>query len=219
MPTDAERFEAALVTHEPEFRLELGDETIARLRDYYELLMKWNARLHLVAPCSAEQFATRHVLESLILLRHLSANATFIDVGSGGGLPSIPCLLARPDIRATLVDSSQRKSVFLKEAIHRRDLADRAEVIAAQFSHVTPKPADAVTCRALEQFETALPGLIEWAPSGSTLLLFGGEGLLSAAQALLPNVRAELIPGSQRRFLIIAAPKSEHGPSHPEDER
>lgn len=209
MPTDAERFEAALVTHAPEFKLELGDETIARLRDYYKLLMKWNARLHLVAPCSAEEFATRHVLESLILLRHLSSNAKLVDVGSGGGLPSIPCLLARPDISATLVDSSQRKSVFLKEAIHRLDLAGRAEVIAAQFSDVAPKPAHAITCRALERFETALPRLIDWAPSGSTLLLFGGEGLLSASQALLPNVRAELIPRSQRRFLIIAAPQSE----------
>lgn len=207
MPTDAEAFAAALRMHAPKFQVKLPAEAIAQLRDYYSLLTKWNARLHMVAPCSPEEFATRHILESLMLLPHLSPNAHFIDVGSGAGLPSIPCLLSRADIRATLIDSSKRKSVFLKEALRELSLTNRADTIAARFQNTAARPADAVTCRALERFEGSLPGLIEWAPSGSTLLLFGGERLLIAIQGLLPVVRAELIPRSQRRFLIIAPQK------------
>src|ERR1043166_4980181 len=145
MPTDAERFEAALVTHAPEFELELGDETIARLRDYYELLMKWNARLHLVAPCSAEEFATRHVLESLMLLRHLPPNASVVDIGSGGGLPIIPCLLMREDLHATLIESSGKKAVFLREALRMTQPAGRGRIVVEPFENLEPPDAGFVT--------------------------------------------------------------------------
>ena len=110
-------FSQALQDHADAFLVRLDDEDIERLSNYYELLMKWNSRLHLVAPCSPGEFATRHILESLLLLRHLPRNARIADVGSGAGLPIIPCLILRDDLRATLIESSQRKAVFLREAL------------------------------------------------------------------------------------------------------
>ena len=71
------------------FGVELAPETVALLGAYYSLLIHWNDRLHLVAPCSPEEFATRHVLESLLLLPHLPHAAKIADIGSGGGLPII----------------------------------------------------------------------------------------------------------------------------------
>ena len=207
MPTAVEEFEAALRAHALQFGVTIDNDAAARLSDYYNLVMKWNARLHLVAPCAAAEFATRHVLESLMLVRHLPTSAHVIDVGAGAGLPSIPCLLARADIRATLIDSSQRKTVFLKEALRQLNLANRAEVITARFQDITPPPASVVTCRALDRFEDALPSLIAWTPRASTLLFFGGNRLVSQMQGLLPRVEAELIPTSERRFLITARPK------------
>ena len=207
MPTDAEEFEKALREHARAFGVETDDRMVSRLSEYYRLVMKWNPRLHLVAPCTAQQFATRHVLESLIVLPHVAPNAHIVDIGPGAGLPSIPCLIVREDIHATLIESSKRKAVFLTEALRELELANRAEVIPARFQDIAAPPADAFMCRALERFESALTKLIEWAPSGSSLLLFGGERLLTALQALLPDAQAELIPSSQRRLLIIASTK------------
>src|SRR5262249_62144750 len=113
-----DRFEQALVSNMGSFNLDLPDETVTQLGEYYSLLTRWNDRLHLVAPCSPEEFATRHVLESLILLKHLPPRATIADIGSGAGLPIIPCLIARPDLVATLIESSQKKAVFLREALN-----------------------------------------------------------------------------------------------------
>ena len=206
-PTAIEEFDAAVREHAAEFGVPIDDNLAARLSRYYGLVMKWNARLHLVAPCPAEKFATRHVLESLMLIRHVPANAHITDVGAGAGLPSIPCLLARPDIRATLIDSSQRKAVFLREALRELELTDRAEVIAVRFQDTAAPATDVVTCRALEQFENALPALIAWVPPDSALLLFGGPRLLTQLQRLRPQTKAELIPTSERRFLMIASPK------------
>src|SRR5438552_16602612 len=107
------RFSQTLKDRAEDFLVRLGDEEIERLSSYYDLLLKWNSRLHLVAPCSPSQFATRHILESLLLLRHLPRNARIADAGSGAGLPVIPCLILRDDLRVTLIESSQRKAIFL----------------------------------------------------------------------------------------------------------
>lgn len=195
-------FKLALQSNEAAFDLELSEDTVTQLGEYYSLLTRWNDRLHLVAPCAPEEFAVRHVLESLLLLRHLPQGARVADIGSGGGLPIIPCLIARADLEATLIESSQKKVVFLREALTRLGL--RAVVVAQPFEDVAAPPVSFVTCRALDQFMRKLPALINWAPRGSTLLLFGGETL--GAQLRRANVNSErfLIPQSEKRYLFLA---------------
>jgi 16S rRNA (guanine527-N7)-methyltransferase len=193
-------FGQSLISNIGSFNLDLPAETVSRLEEYYSLLTRWNDRLHLVAPCSPEEFAVRHILESLTLLKHLPQNATIADIGSGGGLPIIPCLIARPDLHATLIESSQKKSVFLREA----SKPFQATIIARPFEQVSPAAVDFVTCRALDQFMQKLPALIDWAPSGSTLLLFGGETLREELKKANLNFEAFLIPQSEKRYLFLA---------------
>ena len=183
------------------FNLDLPAETITRLGEYYSLLTRWNDRLHLVAPCEPEEFAVRHVLESLVLLKHLPAKASVADVGSGGGLPIIPCLIARPDLEATLIESSQKKVVFLREALNRLGL--RAVVVAQPFEDLPAPPVSFVTCRALDQFMRKLPTLVRWAPRGSKLLLFGGETLGEELRSASVKFERFLIPQSEKRYLFL----------------
>ena len=193
-------FEQCLVANMGSFDLDLPAETVSRLGEYYSLLTRWNDRLHLVAPCTPEEFAVRHILESLMLLKHLPTNARVADIGSGGGLPIIPCPIARPDLHATLIESSQKKSVFLREATRRF----QATIIARPFEQVDPPPVGFVTCRALDQFIQKIPALIDWAPQGSTLLLFGGDTLREELSKANVNFEAFLIPQSEKRFLFLA---------------
>jgi len=171
----------------------LPPETVTQLAAYYSLLIRWNERLHLVAPCAPEEFATRHVLESLMLLEHLPQNAKIADVGSGGGLPIVPCLIARPDLQATLIESSQKKAVFLREALNA--VGRNAAISAKRFADIEAPDVEFVSCRALDQFIRKIPVLIDWAPKEATLLLFGGEDLI--------NSRRYLIPGSEKRYLYV----------------
>ena len=187
------RFEQSLRANAHNYDLELTAENITQLGDYYTLLSRWNERLHLVAPCSPEEFATRHVLESLLLLKHLPANAKVADVGSGGGLPIIPCLSVRDDLQVTMIESSQKKAVFLREAL--RATGRHATICARRFEETSPPEVSFITSRALDQFTNRVMELIQWAPKGSTLLLFGGENLLEDAERFL-------IPGSEKRFLF-----------------
>src|SRR5687767_5919693 len=106
--SSADEFRNALERNAPTYAVALTAANIDGLTNYYRLLLTWNSRLHLVAPTSPVEFATRHVLESLILLAHVPSGAAVADIGSGGGLPIIPCLIVRPDLRAVLIEASLR---------------------------------------------------------------------------------------------------------------
>jgi len=196
-------FDKALARRADTFGVSLNEETRARLGDYFELVSAWNPRLHLVAPCSPEEFAARHVLESLLAVSFIGEGATFIDVGSGAGLPAIPCLVARRDLRAVLVESLQKKAVFLREALSRLELNGRARVAAERFERVEPPAADCLTCRAIELFTEILPAILEWSAGVPTLLLFGGWGLGERLGHEGMRFEAVRVPESERRFLFV----------------
>lgn len=198
MQSETQRFEQALTANMRLFGVELAPETVAVLGAYYSLLIHWNDRLHLVAPCSPEEFATRHVLESLLLLPHLPHAAKIADIGSGGGLPIIPCLVARADLEATLIESSQKKAVFLREAL--KAAGRKGTIVARRFEEIEAPDVDFVTSRALDQFVRKIPVLLDWAPDGATFLLFGGEELVEARAR---GFEAFLIPGSEKRYLFV----------------
>ena len=146
--------------------------------DYFELVSAWNARLHLVAPCAPAEFATRHVLESLAALPFLPEGATFVDVGSGAGLPvtPLPRRAPRPDGRA-------RRSLAEEVCLSARGVVDgwgwpgARRVVAERFEKTEPPAAERLTCRAIERFTEILPALVAWAARVPVLLLFGGESL------------------------------------------
>ena len=205
METEVEQFRRALARYSQEFGVGLQYDHFERLGAYYELLLKWNPKLHLVAPCSAEEFAVRHILESLTLLKHLPANARVADVGTGAGLPIIPCLLVRDDLHGVLIESSQRKAAFLKEALRSIKPSDRAQLVVSRFEDVPAPDVAFVTCRALDKFSELLPELIDWAPKNAIYLLFTGESLLEQIRQQLPVSSVERIPQSEKRFLVTAS--------------
>jgi 16S rRNA (guanine527-N7)-methyltransferase len=198
------QFEKTLEAEMAVYGVALSKEALRELARYYRLLNVWNPRLHLVSFRSPKEFATRHVLESLFLLRYLPQGAHLADVGSGGGLPIIPCLIARSDLQAVLLEASKKKAVFLREVLRETIAKERAQLIAERFENVATPTVDFVTCRALERFEAMLPLLMNWAPPTSTLLLFGGARLGKVIEGPGLTIERILLPNSAGRFLFIA---------------
>jgi 16S rRNA (guanine(527)-N(7))-methyltransferase RsmG len=189
--------------HQGLFGLELPEQKIEKLADYYGLVQEHNPLLHLVGPCPPEEFATRHILESLTLLEYLPENTKFADVGAGAGLPSIPCLIARTDLRAILIESKEKKSDFLDDAVTKLDLTWQANIVNRQFEEADPGDATVITCRALDKFGEKLPRLIKWSRKRQ-LLLFGGPDLKAAIEKNQKIIIERLMPMSERRYLYVA---------------
>lgn len=187
--------------HQIAFGLELSDAAVESLADYYELIQEHNPVLHLVAPCSAEEFAIRHILESLTLLEYLPENSRFADVAAGAGLPSIPCLLVRNDLSAVLIESKIKKAKFLETATDALGLASRVQIVNRQFEEAEQGIFSVVTCRALDKFTEKLPRLLKWSKKRE-LLFFGGNSLRDALQKQSLHFGEKLMPLSEQRYLF-----------------
>jgi 16S rRNA (guanine527-N7)-methyltransferase len=118
--------------------LTLNQNQMARLYEHYQLLERWNKRINLTSIASGEEMVVRHYCESLFFAAQLSNDAdSLVDIGSGAGFPGFPIAIAKPHWAITLVESNQRKAVFLRETA--RGVANisvisrRAEEISGTF--------------------------------------------------------------------------------------
>lgn len=195
-------FTNAILANQALFGLNLSNDAVDRLASYYELIIEHNPILHLVGPCTPEVFAVRHILESLTLLEHLPSESKFADVGTGAGLPSIPCLLVREDLRVLLVESKEKKTKFLEIAVNTLGIAGRAMVVNKQFQEVDPVDCETVICRALDKFTERLPRLLKWR-NRRRMLLFGGPGLSDALLLQKVTFKAILMPLSEQRYVFV----------------
>jgi 16S rRNA (guanine527-N7)-methyltransferase len=113
-------------------------EQIDALEAHYKLLTQWNSHLNLTRIESVEDAVRLHYCESLFVGTKLpEGSLRIIDVGSGAGFPGIPIAILRPEFSVTLVESHQRKSVFLREASRNLPnvlvVTDRAENLKGEF--------------------------------------------------------------------------------------
>lgn len=166
-----------------QLRTLVSEEQVAKLRTYVELLRLWSPKINLTGFSLDEDLEA--ALDRLIL-EPVSAAAllpesiqTVVDVGSGGGSPALPLAIAAPRLSFTLVDSSTRKCVFLREAIRATGLtsatvrAERIEAVAGAPSHET---FDAATVRAVRLDETLIDHLSVLVRLGGFLIYFGQAG-------------------------------------------
>lgn len=192
----------AIKANQGEFGLDLTDEQISAQEQYFRMVSEHNPMLHLVAPGTAEDFAVRHILESIYITKYFPERATFSDIGTGAGLPAIPCLLYRKDISAYLVESKNKKAVFLENAVINLGIEDRAKVINKQFNEMSPGRSQIVTCRAIDKFTNVLPNLVKWA-NGRQIILMAGPSIAQKLQEMKIKFVQHLIPMSEQRLILI----------------
>jgi 16S rRNA (guanine527-N7)-methyltransferase len=117
---------------------EVSARQAALMQEHYELLLRWNARLNLTRITDLQGAVERHYAESVFVAHHLPPGEWKIaDVGSGAGFPGIPVAVMRPECTVFLIESHQRKAVFLHEATRNlpntRVVAGRAETVSDVF--------------------------------------------------------------------------------------
>jgi 16S rRNA (guanine527-N7)-methyltransferase len=208
----------------------LTPASLQNISTYIDLLLRWNARINLTAVRDPEEMVTRHFGESLFAARHLfpDPRAPFpgeaapletdsgprrrsardridlIDLGSGAGFPGLPIKMWAPGLRATLIESNQKKATFLREVIRALRLtginvfSGRGEDFAEQ--------ARLITLRAVERFDTVLPAIANRVASSGRLALLVGGSQVDRARQILPTFAWQhpvSIPLSSNRVLLL----------------
>lgn len=193
----------------------LGAPLAARLEAYYRLLSAWNAKINLTG-LKLSEFAPealdRLLIEPIIAARYVPASAArMLDVGSGGGSPAIPLVLAAPQLRLLMVESKTRKSVFLREAIRALELPG-ADVAPARFEELLARPDlheahDLVTIRAVRLEARTLLVLQAFAKPGGAIFLFRGSGIADPSESVTPPLAWKatypLIESLRSRLVVL----------------
>jgi 16S rRNA (guanine(527)-N(7))-methyltransferase RsmG len=166
----------------------LTDKQVGLLEAHYNLLARWNTKLNLTRIDSLDEVVRLHYCESLFLGTRLPAGQLrIVDVGSGAGFPGVPIAILRPECTVTLVESHQRKAVFLREASRNLKnvtiVTDRAENLEAGY--------DWLVSRAVSVEE-----VLKLKVSNDLALLVGGEEVLGFE-------RRERLPWGTSRYLMF----------------
>lgn len=133
-----------LITEASHLGISLDDAQLAKLQRYYALLLEGNQKTNLTRITDEREAVIKHFLDSLTVLSVLptelrNAPLRFIDVGTGGGFPGIPLLIACPHWTGTLLEATGKKVAFLAESL--RDLALSGTALHGRAEEVARDPA------------------------------------------------------------------------------
>jgi 16S rRNA (guanine527-N7)-methyltransferase len=191
-----------------ELGVELSDSQHSQLLAYLALLIKWNKAYNLTAVRDPDEMVSRHLLDSLSVVRFIEGERQ-LDVGSGGGMPGIPLAILFPDMKVTVLDSNGKKTRFLTQV--KLELAlGNLEVIHSRAEAFRPMlPFNGIISRAFSSLEDFTQWTRHMGDSDTRWLAMKGlhpaeELVALPADFSLESAQALAVPGCQgQRHLLI----------------
>nr|WP_308501307.1 16S rRNA (guanine(527)-N(7))-methyltransferase RsmG [uncultured Alistipes sp.] len=129
-----------------------------RLAALYDLYADWNAKINVVSRKDFDQLYVRHVLHSLAIAKvcRFADGARILDVGCGGGFPSVPLAILFPGVHFTAADSIRKKITVVEGVSRSLGLENltprcvRVETLTERFDYVVSRAV------------TAMPEFVGW---------------------------------------------------------
>ena len=192
------------------FGLQLDSSQLGNFDIFASLLREGNRRANLIGRADAERILERHLLDSLSCVASglLDGAAKVIDVGSGAGLPGIPLAIAVPGLRMTLLDSSAKRTGFLRAAVEKLDLTS-IEIIAARAEEAARLAEyrdsfDIVVARAVAPLPTLVEYALPFLKTGGVLVAQRGPAAVGETKDAAAAIRE--LKGTLKEVIVVEVP-------------
>ncbi len=192
--------------------LQVEDTARVALLQYIGLLDRWNKAYNLTSIKDPLQMVSYHLLDSLSIGSHLQGQS-FIDVGTGAGLPGIPLAVTYPDKAFSLLDSNGKRIRFLFQIKSALQLANVTEMQARVEQHTPEQCYDGVISRAFASLADMIAGCAHLLPSGGYFYAMKGRYPDKELSELPKGYKVEqalelVVPtlDQQRHLIIIKKP-------------
>ena len=164
----------------------LSEEQLNNFIEYYNLLLEWNNKFNITSITNEEDVEIKHFYDSLKGFTLFKENSTVVEIGSGGGFPSIPLMILRRDLKFTLIESVGKKCLFLKEIIKKLNLNATVLNIRAEDGAKNSnlrESFDHVTARAVARLNTLAEYCIPFIKIGGTFIAYKGSDEIEEKEA------------------------------------
>ena len=163
----------------------LTENQLVQLDNYYKLLVSYNEKINLTSITKEEDVYLKHFYDSLTLIRVIDLNEKLFlcDLGTGAGFPGIVLKIVFPNLKITLIDSTEKKIKFLNEVIAKLEL-ENIEAITTRiedYAKSNKEKYDILVSRAVAKINVLLE-------LGCNLLKVNGSFIFMKG-----NVKEELI--------------------------
>lgn len=155
-------------------KFRISSDAQKQLKEYRSHVIKWNRKISLVSRADPENILDRLINDSLTSNQFLPPEINnLVDIGSGAGLPGVPLAIVNPQRRVILIERSEKKFNFLKNAASRLGLTN-LDVINAEYSpeHLPEEGITAVTTLGVGQYIVLIDSLRHKLTGGGGFLFF-----------------------------------------------
>lgn len=170
-----------------ETSLEVSTEQVSLLIQYVELLNKWNKAYNLTSVRDPKDMIIKHIMDSL-MVGPLLKGQSFIDVGTGPGLPGIPLAILYPDRKFVLLDSLGKRITFLRQVVFQLKLQNVTPVKSRVEEYHSEQPFDGVLSRAF----SSLIDMVTWCEH----LVGDNHGRFLALKGIYPHEEISVLPSN-----------------------
>jgi 16S rRNA (guanine527-N7)-methyltransferase len=168
---------APLVPPAPDAASLIFGDRIGLAERYAELLATAGVEWGLLGPREVDRIWDRHLLNCAVVTELVESGERIVDIGSGAGLPGLPMVIAKPDLRVVLVESLLRRTEFLRMVID--ELGLDAEVVRGRAEDAEVRQvagdSDVVTSRAVASLDKLTRWSLPLLRPGGRLLAIKGE--------------------------------------------
>jgi 16S rRNA (guanine527-N7)-methyltransferase len=205
-----------LAEHAAAMGLPLSPLAVDQLVALLQLLAKWNRVYNLTSLSEESKWVSHHLLDSLSIMSVLP-QGRLIDVGSGGGFPGLPIAVANPHRDVVLLDSNNKKTAFLRQAVAELGLSNVAVETCRVESFRPVSGFDVVVSRAFSDLKSFLELAGHLCNEAGTLLAMKGVYPADEIASLPPGtvekvVRLEVpMFDAQRHAVFLHPPASRKG--------